>query len=191
MGYTHGTTVDSKTRICTKCNAEYPNTNEYFSYANKSIGRLNAVCKNCQAIINKEKRLKIIEQNKEKDLFYSGTRHCKKCGRDLPNNKLYFPIDLACIDGLRNVCRECSKKESGFLDPDYTFFEKWSEAEDKIMYENYKDFTGEELHNIFFPNRTVRSIECHAGVLGISGKNYEAQNRANIARSLKCSEKLS
>ena len=53
-----------------------------------------------------------------------------------------------------------------------------------------KDFTGEELHNIFFPNRTVRSIECHAGVLGISGKNYEAQNRANIARSLKCSEKL-
>ena len=66
MGYTHGTTVDSKTRICTKCNAEYPNTNEYFSYANKRIGRLNAVCKNCQAIINKEKRLKIIEQNKEK-----------------------------------------------------------------------------------------------------------------------------
>ena len=190
MGYTHGTTVDSKTRICTKCNTEYPNTNEYFSYANKRIGRLNAVCKNCQAIINKEKRLKIIEQNKEKDLFYSGTRHCKKCGRDLPNNKLYFPIDLACIDGLRNVCRECSKKESGFLDPDYTVFEKWSEAEDKIMYEHYKDFTGEELHNIFFPNRTVRSIECHAGVLGISGKNYEAQNRANIARSLKCSEKL-
>ena len=62
MGYTHGTTVDSKTRICTKCNTEYPNTNEYFSYANKRIGRLNAVCKNCQAIINKEKRLKIIEQ---------------------------------------------------------------------------------------------------------------------------------
>ena len=45
MGYTHGTTVDSKTRICTKCNAEYPNTNEYFSYVNKRIGRLNAVCK--------------------------------------------------------------------------------------------------------------------------------------------------
>ena len=60
MGYTHGTTVDSKTRICTKCNTEDPNTNECFSYANKGIGRLNAVCKNCQAIINKEKRLKII-----------------------------------------------------------------------------------------------------------------------------------
>ena len=71
MGYTHGTTVDSKTRICTKCNAEYPNTNEYFSYANKRIGRLNAVCKNCQAIINKEKRLKIIERNRFILFWYS------------------------------------------------------------------------------------------------------------------------
>ena len=77
MGYTHGTSLDSKTRICTKCNKKYPNTNEYFSYANKKIGRLNAVCKSCQTIINKEKRLKIIEQNREKDLFYLGTRHCK------------------------------------------------------------------------------------------------------------------
>lgn len=84
MGYTHGTSLDSEIRICTKCNKEYPNTNEYFSYANKKIGRLNAICKNCQAIINKENRLKIIEQNKNKDLFYEGTRHCKKCERDLP-----------------------------------------------------------------------------------------------------------
>lgn len=190
MGYTHGTSLDCEIRTCTKCNKEYPNTNEYFSYANKKIGRLNAICKNCQAIVNKENRLRIIEQNKNKNLFYEGTRHCKKCERDLPNNKLYFPIDLACVDGLRNVCRECSKKEVGFLDPNYTVYEKWTEYEGKIMYENYKDFTGEELHNIFFPNRTIRSIECHAGVLGLVGKNYEAKNRANVARSLKCSEKL-
>lgn len=77
MGYTHGTSIESKTRICTKCGKEFPNTNEFFSYANKKLGRLNALCKECQKIINKEKRLKIIEKNKNKDLFYSGTRHCK------------------------------------------------------------------------------------------------------------------
>lgn len=88
MGYTHGTSIESKTRICTKCGKEFPNTNEFFSYANKKLGRLNALCKECQKIISKEKRLKIIEKNKNKDLFYSGTRHCKKCNRDLPNNKL-------------------------------------------------------------------------------------------------------
>lgn len=78
MGYTYGTSIESKTRICTKCGKEFANTNEFFSYANKKTGRLNAVCRECQKIINKENRLKIIEKNKNKDLFYPGTRHCKK-----------------------------------------------------------------------------------------------------------------
>lgn len=113
MGYTHGTSIDSKIRTCTECNKEYPNTNEYFTYANKKLGRLSSVCKTCQAKISKEKRLKTIEKNKGKDLFYPGTRHCKNCGRDLPNNKLHFSIDLSCKDGLRSVCRECKKKKLG------------------------------------------------------------------------------
>lgn len=190
MGYTYGTSIESKTRICTKCGKEFPNTNEFFSYANKKTGRLNAVCRECQKIINKENRLKIIEKNKNKDLFYPGTRHCKKCNRDLPNNKLYFPIDLSCVDGLRNVCRECSKNKSGFLDPNYTVFEKWTDEENNILLEKYKDFTGEELHNLFLPNRTIRSIECHASFLGLQGKNHDAQVRANLSRSIKNSEKL-
>ena len=72
MGYTHGTSMDSPTRICTKCNTELPNTNEYFTYADRKTGRLNAVCKTCQSKITKEKRLKMIERNKDKDLFYEG-----------------------------------------------------------------------------------------------------------------------
>lgn len=190
MGYTHGFTNSDEFRVCTKCDKKLPNTNEYFGYANKKTGRLNAVCKNCISIINKEKRQKIIEYNKNKGLFYDGTRHCKKCGRDLPNNKLYFPIDLACLDGLRNVCRECSKKESGFLDPNYKVFDKWSDEEDSILRKYYKDFTGEEIKELFLPNRSIRAIECHAGVLNIQGKSYDGQVRANIARSMKCSEKL-
>ena len=190
MGYTHGTSIESKTRTCTKCGKEFPNTNEFFSYANKKTGRLNAVCKECQKILNKEKRLKIIEENKNKDLFYPGTRHCKKCNRDLPNNKLYFPIDLACIDGLRSVCRECSTNKSGFLDSNYIVFENWTDEENNILLEKYKDFTGEELHNLFLPNRTIRSIECHASLLGLQGKNHDAQVRANLSRGIKNSEKL-
>ena len=190
MGYTHGISIDSDIRKCTKCGKIFPNTNEFFSYANKKVGRMSAVCKECQKKINKENRLKIIEKNKNRDLFYKGIRHCKKCNRDLPNNKLYFPIDLSCVDGLRNVCRECSKKDSGFLDPNYTVSEKWTDEENNILFKNYKDFTGEELHNLFLPNRTIRSIECHAGELGLQGKNHDAKMRANLSRSLKISEKL-
>lgn len=190
MGYTHGTTVDSKTRICTKCNREYPNTNEYFAYANKKAGRLSAVCKTCQAKINKEKRLEIIERNKGKDLFYEGTRHCKNCGRDLPNNKLYFSIDLSCVDGLRSVCRECNKKEAGFLSPDYKPNERWTKDEDELMIQYYHDYTGKELKKKFFQNRTVRAIECHADELNIAWKTEETYWRSRKEQGKIVSKKL-
>lgn len=177
MGYTHGTSMYSETRVCTKCNKEFPNTIEYFGYADKKTGRLSAVCKKCTSIISKENRQRIIESNKNKNLFYDGIRHCKQCGRDLPNNKLYFPIDLACLDGLRNVCRECSKKEKGFLDPNYKVNEKWTNEEIELMYKYYNHYSGKELKEKFFNNRTIRAIETKADILKITGKTDECKER--------------
>lgn len=182
MGYTHGTPADAKFKTCTKCKITYPNTKEYYSWSNDH-GNTFAVCKKCNSKRNKERRLKMIEQNKNKSLFYDGTRHCKKCNRDLPNNKLYFSIDLACIDGLRNVCRECNPKDAGFLDPDYKVSEKWSDEDLKILKENYQDYTNRELQEKFFPNRTIRAIECEAQVMGCNGKSEEAMNRAHISQA--------
>lgn len=188
MGYTHGTSATDEFRTCTNCKITYPNTTEYYSWS-KGKNNTLSICKTCNSEIQKQKRLKIIEQNKNKSLFYEGTRRCKKCNRDLPNNKLYFSIDLACIDGLRNVCRECNPKEAGFLDPDYKVSEKWSEDDLKILKDNYKDYTNRELQEKFFPNRTVRAIECEAQVMGWNGKSEDALKRsrmsqANIVRDL-------
>lgn len=190
MGYTHGTSMDSETRVCTKCNKEFPNTIEYFGYADKKTGRLSAVCKKCTSIINKENRQRIIESNKNKNLFYDGIRHCKQCGRDLPNNKLYFPIDLACLDGLRNVCRECSKKEKGFLDPNYKVNEKWTDIEKELLKSVYKDYTGKELQEKYFPKRTIRSLESMADILGVTGKTEETYIRSRAFQAKIVSEKL-
>ena len=60
------------------------------------------------------------------DIFYEGTRHCKKCQRDLPNNSLYFPYDKSCKDKLRNVCRECNPKYKRFLEIGHRINEEWS-----------------------------------------------------------------
>lgn len=190
MGYTHGTGVNDEFRTCTKCNTTFPNTNEYFGWANKTKGRLNAVCKSCTSKINKEKNKKIIESNKDKSLFYDGVKKCKKCGRDLPNNKLYFSIDLACKSGLRNVCRECSPKEAGFLDENYTPHEKWTDEENELFLRTYADYTGLELQENFFPNRSIRAIECHAGELGIQGKTYDTYRRAKDRQAGIVSQKL-
>ena len=190
MGYTHGTSKDSETRICTKCNRELPNTNEYFCYADKKSGRLEAICKECKKKIGKAKRDEIKKKNESRDLFYEGTRHCIKCNRDLPNDRLHFPVDLSCVDGLRNICRECNDKYRNFLSPDYIPNAHWTDKEDEIMYANYHDYTGEELQEKFFPDRSIRAIECRADTLGIAWKTQETIMRSNEIRGIKCSQKL-
>lgn len=182
MGYTHGTSVNAEFRTCTCCGETFPNTHKYFNWSN-SIHNYVATCKSCQSIQNKERRLKKIEENKNKSLYYDGTRKCKKCGRDLPNNRLYFSIDLSCKDGLRNVCRECNPKEHGFISEGYIPTEKWSERDLQLLKDNYKDYTNRELQIKFFPNRTTRAIECEAQVMGWNGKSEEALQRARMSQA--------
>lgn len=185
MGYTHGTTMNDEFRTCTQCGETLPNTREYFKWNNKSQ-ITSAKCKKCCSKNNKERNLRMIEINKNKTLFYDGTKKCKTCGRDLPNNKLYFSIDLTCKSGLRNVCRECSPSEHGFLDLNYKVPEKWSDEDLNILKENYNHYTGRELQQLFFPNRTVRAIECEAGVLGFNtGKDERAkQVRSELQKEI-------
>lgn len=188
MGYTHGTTKDAELRVCTRCGIIYPNTHDYFNYSSSKTKKLLAICKKCQKQKNKEKRQKNIEKNKNKSLFYDGTRKCKKCGRDLPNNRLYFSIDLECKDGLRNVCRECNPKEKGFLSEDYVPQEKWSEYDLQLLKDNYQYYTNKELQEKFFLNRTIRSIESQASVLRCSGKNEAAYRRGRLSQAKIVSE---
>lgn len=183
MGYTHGTTMNDEFRTCTQCGETFPNTREYFSWNNRSQ-ITSAKCKKCNSKNNKERRLKMIEINKDKSLFYDGTKTCKTCKRELPNNKLYFPIDLSCKTGLRNVCRECCPSEYGFLKQDYKPCEKWSDEDLKLLKDNYNHYTGKELQKLFFPNRTVRAIESEADILGFNtGKDERAiQVKSEIQR---------
>lgn len=189
MGYTHGTSADAEFRICTECGRKLPNTEQYYSWY-KSRNNYASKCRECNSRINKEKRLKKIEVNKNQPLFYEGTKKCICCGRDLPNNKLYFPIDLSCVSGLRNKCRECDLKNGRFLEEDYTVSEKWSEEDLKVLKENYKDYTNRELQEKFFPNRTIRSIECEANVMGWGGKTDETFKRSRISQASIVRDKL-
>ena len=179
MGFTHGTSKDAQVRTCTKCNKKLPNTHEYFGYSNKSKGTLSAVCKECTSILNKQRKEKIIQSNLGKELFYDGTKQCIKCKRDLPNNKLFFPIDLGCKSGLRNKCRECDPKNGRFLKDDYKVAEKWSQEEIELLKSVYNHYTGLEIiDKNFFPGRTLRAIESEANTLGIAFKTEETKQRA-------------
>lgn len=122
------------------------------------------------------------------DIFYDGTKHCKKCGRDLPNNSLYFPTDKNCKDGLRNVCRECNPKYKRFLEIGHRTNDKWSESDLSLLKSIYKNYTNEEIKDQFFPNRTIRSIETIASKYKFNYKNEDAIKRGIEQGAIKNSE---
>ena len=112
------------------------------------------------------------------DIFYEGTRHCKKCERDLPNNSLFFPYDKSCKDKLRNVCRECNPKYKRFLEICHRTNEEWSDDDLKLLKSVYKDYTNDEIIERFFPNRTNRALETISSKYGFNHKSEETLSRA-------------
>ena len=111
-------------------------------------------------------------------IVYDFNKVCKKCGRELPYSYRYFPYDKNCKYKLRNVCRECDKSYKNFLPEDYEPNERWSENDLKILKKYYKEYTNEELQMKFFPNRSIRGIECTAGKYGFNHKNANTLERA-------------
>lgn len=167
-----------ETKTCTSCKRELPANKDYYFM---KLGKLNNRCKEC---CGRHFTNNLTHIPKKGYVF------CKKCGRELPHTFQYFPEDKSCKTGLRFVCRECNPSYGRFLSEYENPHRKWTKEEDELLKKFYNDFTGEELHNIFFPTRTVRSIESHASILGIAWKDYDTKTRANLSRSLKCSEKL-
>lgn len=109
-----------------------------------------------------------------------GYRFCKKCLRELPLDVVYFNRDKNCEGGLRYVCRECCGKS--FKTHDDNWATDWSDEEICLLKENYASFTGKELQEKFFPDRTIRAIECAGAKYGIV-KNDKAKASANSIRA--------
>ena len=190
MGYTHGTDKNALTRICTKCNKELPNTSDYFCYADKKSGRLESVCKECKAKITKERSNRKIQENKNKILGTGGFKICISCGKELPDTKQYFSIDLTCNSGLRNVCRCCSSNHKNYLPDNYIPSERWSDEDYDLLKSVYKDYTNEELVEKFFPNRTKHALDTQADKGGFAWKTEETYKRSKIAMVEKVRPKL-
>lgn len=120
------------------------------------------------------------------EIFYDGTKKCKKCNRDLPNNSFYYPVDKTCKSGLRNVCRECNPKYKYFLQENHRTNEKWSDEDLELLKLHYKEMSNDELIERYFPNRTNRSLETIASKYGINHKNEDVLNeiRKQVAKIL-------
>lgn len=155
----------------------YPNMD-----INELIKLFNGRSKN--SIDNKANDLKL---KKKRLIPKEGYKYCKKCGRELLNTNVYFPIDKSCVNGLRSVCRECGK-DGHFMDEGYTPKEWWSDEDIKLFLERYPFYTNEEMRE-FYPNLTEKQMFERAYRNGVT-KNEETYRRGREQQGVKVSEKL-
>lgn len=181
--------ASDKYRICNKCGKLLPNTHEFYGKVNGN--GTTSICRECISEKAKERNKQLRERFTDSKIQYDNEKICNKCGRSLPNSYLYFPVDKTCKTGLRNVCRECSPKYSGFLNDDYQSSQSWTATEDEIMRKYYSDYSGQEMHDLYLPDRTVRAIECRAVSLGLQNtKSRDEIQRRNMIRNKKISDAL-
>lgn len=131
-----------------------------------------------------------IVKQKYGHLFYEGTKRCPRCEKELPNNYYYFPPDGNYKTGLRNICRECDKKYAGYLDENFKPVKKWTPKELQLLKDNYSLYENAELVEKFFPDRTIKSVESQAYVLGINYKSDEVKRAFYDRRNKIVSQKL-
>lgn len=129
-------------KVCTLCERKLPADSDHFNLKCDTKDGFTNWCKECSG-----RKFTNNLTRKPKD----GYKFCKKCNRELPVNSLYFPTDNSCVDGTRNVCRECNKNYGHFLDKMPHKSEAWSDSDLKLLESIYADYTNEELVEYFFP----------------------------------------
>ena len=168
--------MNENTKECTKCKRILSaNTDYYYT----KLGRLNNRCKEC---CGGKFTNHLTHIPKEGYVF------CKKCDRQLPHTVQYFPEDKSCKTGLRFVCRECNPSYDRFLKDGEMPHRAWTKEENELFIKTYNNYTGKELKEKFFPNKSIRAIECHAGELGIAWKTEEAYRRSRAYQAKIISE---
>ena len=160
---------------CIICNEFHPMNEDYYFRGRKFKDGYDNCCKKCRGkkITNK--------------ICNVGYRICKKCGRELQLNRIYFP-KFANEKDFRWVCRECGK-DGHFMSEGYIYSKNWTKNEEEKFKNLYPYYTNEELIKLFYPDKSFKSLSDKAYLLGIK-KDKNTKERACKEQGKKVSEKL-
>jgi len=102
---------DSIKKICNECKNEYPATLKYFSKMLHYKDGLNTKCRKCIKTIKKNRLLKLIRNNKDKNPFNKSKKsYCRECKKYLPKTEKYFYRNDSSVSGISDICIKCDSK---------------------------------------------------------------------------------
>lgn len=109
---------------------------------------------------NKNHKFLINQEEKYKDIDGIKYKMCLCCKRYLPLEFLYYPRDKHCLDGYRNVCKECKGEN-------FRIHKVFTKQEEDIIAQYYTIKTNREIKNEFMPNKTLHQINQKANIMGL------------------------
>jgi len=139
---------------CRQCKNVLPL--DKFNTNKRSFDGIMNICVECQ-LNNRGK------EHNDKDKI------CKKCGRTLPLNEEYYQKDKLCLDGFRNICKECKGEKFGIPRKS----QKWTKEDSDILIKHYPFMSNEDLVTTYFPTRTYYQISNYATKVLKLHKNEE------------------
>lgn len=95
-----------KTRVCHRCNIEYPLTIEWFVRNSASKSGFTGECRNCHNAYRQERREKARVERGAVSIP-DGFRECGVCHRILPATREYFSTNKMGKNGLQSFCKQC------------------------------------------------------------------------------------
>lgn len=160
---------------CSSCNKFYSMNSDYFFKGKKFNDGYGNKCKVC---LGKNFTYKICKE---------GYRICKKCKRELPLTRIYFPKFQGEKD-YRRVCRECGQ-DGHFMSDNYKYRKNWTKEENEKFIALYPHYTNEKLIELYYPDETNKTLTDRAYILRVS-KTDEAKKEAYKQQAVKVSIKL-
>lgn len=94
--------MNTSLKRCAKCGNEYPDTEKYFFWRDKTVGTLRNVCKRC---FNPRKSGDDFPKTRQN----GDIKTCNRCNRDYPATTEYFAKRSNRASGLQSQCKQCDK----------------------------------------------------------------------------------
>lgn len=160
---------------CSRCDEFYPMNTDYYFTGKKFKDGYENKCKVC------------LGKNFTQKICAEGYRICKKCKRELPLTRIYYPKFQGEKD-FRWVCRECGA-DGHFMDENYKYRRNWTEEENEQFKSLYPHYTNERLIELYYPSETNKTLIDRAYVLKLR-KTDEAKEEAHNQQAIKVSIKL-